>query len=853
MASESIATRNMGPSRENSSIHALHTPPLPSKGKGNLLPSFAQTFDNPRLRRSPHERALPPISSADHDDHRRSFALPPLQQRIPHIHDSERGGSSSSNNSSNGNNGGGHARDGGSSARQDDSNFTSHNYRSQRPAEQDSSQHSGRLSPSSRSGRKRPYDSVTDSPEDASSAISRSVHPPESNLRHSYARADSGDRADADDSMDEDDIYVKEEQSIEAEPQSFPRGPPPRRLQPSSPIASQRSTPSPRPARRDPAVRIVAPPPQPVASPLDDRTVFDAPATARKRRRVTISGPGHFMRGDAMDPSSSFGNPPLSPAVMGFNIPPEGVEQVRSALSLKHQQKALIEQRKAGVVSSGGIPPFDPSSSRGVRTTLPESSSRATASSAHDDLDDPPPHSSGLDKWPQEAPKSSILDRRRAAQQRPGGASTLTVRTPGYSLVDQPIRSAPPVPQSMRMPTLPSVAGGEGRGRAIERQSYSSQQQSQPGSSSGAAPNTGRRREFPPPTPTGAQHQTSHTRTNTTPSVLAPLPSSSTRRAPLTGPRTGAQQHGITGTPVSRSYPTGGPNGSNVSLNSPTHPPAPATAGPSSFSASVRSHAVPHMGTTSSISTPQVPTFPSHAYQHPTSTSVEHPDKASFMSMFSSFYDSLADAHRLKKWLDDQVRKSSNLYQSLEQSSETFEELVDSKVRQAKEESRREIEDLRKRLELLENKSVSGESHGSAGSGGRQKGDSPIEVDAPTLDPPAKDKRSSHTGSVHSPSRSNVSSNPHSDTRSPRTRTKVLQDERMMVDRPTPTPQKSKPTTSSPNINGVARGERERAEASEIPVAGSSRQPLVLTTSPPTTSSPARTQSPMQRLQKDRA
>ena len=71
-----------------------------------------------------------------------------------------------------------------------------------------------------------------------------------------------------------------------------------------------------------------------------------------KRRRVTISG----INTDVKRPSSD-ANTPISPVVIGFSLAREdsaAIEQVRSMLNVKLQQKALIEQRRnstAGLTS----------------------------------------------------------------------------------------------------------------------------------------------------------------------------------------------------------------------------------------------------------------------------------------------------------------------------------------------------------------------------------------------------------------------------------------------------------------------------------------------------------------------
>ncbi|KAJ7644059.1 hypothetical protein FB45DRAFT_287137 [Roridomyces roridus] len=72
-----------------------------------------------------------------------------------------------------------------------------------------------------------------------------------------------------------------------------------------------------------------------------------------KKRRITVSGPA--LNTDVRAPADS--TTPISPAVsMGFSINnPGAIEQVRSMITVKQKQKALIEQRRASVVGSPNL------------------------------------------------------------------------------------------------------------------------------------------------------------------------------------------------------------------------------------------------------------------------------------------------------------------------------------------------------------------------------------------------------------------------------------------------------------------------------------------------------------------
>lgn len=79
---------------------------------------------------------------------------------------------------------------------------------------------------------------------------------------------------------------------------------------------------------------------------------------------------------------------------------------------------------------------------------------------------------------------------------------------------------------------------------------------------------------------------------------------------------------------------------------------------------------------TAGLPPPQTARLPDHLRSPPSS-------KTQFLSLFSNFYDSLQDSRTLKATLEDQVRRSNTLLQTLTKSSKVMETTVDRKVREA--------------------------------------------------------------------------------------------------------------------------------------------------------------------------
>ncbi|KAI8446227.1 hypothetical protein BY996DRAFT_6422858 [Phakopsora pachyrhizi] len=82
------------------------------------------------------------------------------------------------------------------------------------------------------------------------------------------------------------------------------------------------------------------------------------------------------------------------------------------------------------------------------------------------------------------------------------------------------------------------------------------------------------------------------------------------------------------------------------------------------------------------------------------------PPKNMFLQLFDTFYDSLSDSKILQSNLEDQIRRSAQLLNLLQQSSGVFEKMLDDRVRVIQTEYTRDLQLLEGRIEKLENQSA---------------------------------------------------------------------------------------------------------------------------------------------------
>lgn len=105
----------------------------------------------------------------------------------------------------------------------------------------------------------------------------------------------------------------------------------------------------------------------------------------------------------------------------------------------------------------------------------------------------------------------------------------------------------------------------------------------------------------------------------------------------------------------------------------------------------------------SRIGTSAVPTDPDgHDISHPEDIprSPLH-NKAQFLGLFSDFFESILDSRKLKATLEYQIRSSNALLQTLQRSSQVFDEIVDHRIRQERALWESRVAQLENRLEEM--------------------------------------------------------------------------------------------------------------------------------------------------------
>ncbi|KAJ6584835.1 hypothetical protein B0H19DRAFT_397901 [Mycena capillaripes] len=249
--------------------------------------------------------------------------------------------------------------------------------------------------------------------------------------------------------------------------------------------------------------------------------------SAAKKRRVTVSGPPQ-LNTDVRSQADQ-----LSPVVVGFSLDnPNAIEQVRSMITVKQKQKALIEQRRGSIVASPSIAPPSlavlaeervapakppPSASARQRRSPNSNTTRRTANGR------PPSPPAPVESPAQNSlPPPPISFARRRAEQLGGRRKPADIiispREAHTQEQFQPaIQSAPPIPQGggqasfysgrfpMTLPRLPSVMGGADSTRKV------------PG--------------HVPPTPTRLSMQRNNS-TTAVPSLTHPVASAPSARSP---------------------------------------------------------------------------------------------------------------------------------------------------------------------------------------------------------------------------------------------------------------------------------------------------------------------------------
>ncbi|THH28817.1 hypothetical protein EUX98_g5368 [Antrodiella citrinella] len=414
-----------------------------------------------------------------------------------------------------------------------------------------------------------------------------------------------------------------------------------------------------------------------------------------KKRRVTLSSLAPPINTDVRRPSMDSG---ISPVVMGLSIQrddPTALEQVRSMLSVKQKQKALIEQRRgstAGIIAPVAPPSVNIVNPRpGSEEAQGPSSNRASRGGRSPSMSNNRRRS--VVSVPSTAPTPNLAapsSSSRPISPNPAPAPTQQQTLPPPRLATQdtqhsPVSAAPPPPPPAPSHLHPSASGGSTGGPGVP----------------------------PPPAP---------------PSSLPPPPTSFARR------RAGRQLGGGKAKPAdimislqpnaSQMPPSihsappipraGQQPGRFPSMAIPTLPPSIKAAGqapmrlaagqvpPTPTRLTLARHSVAHPGVggisgrspnTASVPIAQTLVPPTPAFHH----SGYSGEKSAFLAPFEMFYDALSDSKELKKWLGEQLQKSHVMISTLQKQQDHMEEIINSIVDKKVSAMREEVYGLRPR------------------------------------------------------------------------------------------------------------------------------------------------------------
>lgn len=379
-----------------------------------------------------------------------------------------------------------------------------------------------------------------------------------------------------------------------------------------------------------------------------------------KKRRVTISGGPHPLNTDVRVPAEPSNTTPISPVVIGFTIGrdnPNAIEQVRSMISVKQKQKALIEQRRgsvAGVVTPiagpGNPPPSVSVEDRSNNASTPKASA--------------PARSMRRSPNPTASRRSNNTPNQGSSSARPPSPPPIIVPS------QQPLQVSTQAPPSLSALATPSISFarrranilGSGKKKPadilISPREAQTKDQFQPAIQSA------------PPVPHAGQVPFYSGRFSMTiprlPSVMA------------SGENVRRVTSNVPPTPTRLSM-------QRTTSTSTVNQPIPSIAGRSPPAASVP------------ISATLVPPTPS-ALHHPGYSG----DKSAFLAPFEMFYDALNDSKQLKNWLSEQIQRSNALMQTLTQQQDRIGELVDSLVERKITGMKSEITSMHRRIEELE-------------------------------------------------------------------------------------------------------------------------------------------------------
>jgi hypothetical protein len=405
----------------------------------------------------------------------------------------------------------------------------------------------------------------------------------------------------------------------------------------------------------------------------------DLLASPAKRRRVTVSGVPHPLNTDVRAPVDQTNSTPISPVVMGFTIKrdnPSAIEQVRSMITVKQKQKALIEQRRGSVaggaspLTSGNSVSSTPADERTLTSTKPPPSARSLRRSPNTGTPRRPSNNHSAGNPPPPSPSPIIV---------PSQPPLQVPTQPSLQVPSQPSLQLPPQP-SLQVPGQPT----------LQLQNHS----------------------LPPPPISFARRRAGQLGINKKPADIVISPREAQTREQFQPAIQSAPPvpHAGQGSFYSGRFPMtlprlpvigGGDHIRRVASNVPPTPTrlsmqrnAPSSGGSQPIS-SIANRSPPAASVP--ISSTLVPPTPS-TLQHTGYSG----DKSAFLAPFETFYDSLSDAKQLKNWLAEQLHRSNTLMQTLAQQQERINEVVESLVEKKVAPMRSELAEMHRRVEDLE-------------------------------------------------------------------------------------------------------------------------------------------------------
>lgn len=131
---------------------------------------------------------------------------------------------------------------------------------------------------------------------------------------------------------------------------------------------------------------------------------------------------------------------------------------------------------------------------------------------------------------------------------------------------------------------------------------------------------------------------------------------------------------------------------------------------------------------TAGLNPPQTARLPDHLRSPPS-------NKTQFLALFSNFYDSLQDSRTLKATLEDQVRRSNTLLQTLQRSARVLELTVERRLNAERSVWESKVQALEERCQRLERRTGAGSptpSEGDDETGSGKEGNSNTAGDVAT-------------------------------------------------------------------------------------------------------------------------